>query len=277
MIVGRVGGSRSERIRCAFFSAAEGRPIGEPVEFEGWIRTAAISPNGRVAFVAVRRLIYNDAPKTVSIFLDVVTGKTIGEERALGDASAPRAVFAAFHPDGRVLAVSGLNGAQGVEFWDVATREPAGSLDTRTTHGRIAYSADGAVLAVAQGEDVRLWEVETAVPLGGPIRHPCEVVAMAFSPGGRILATATSPYKVEALWLWPIRFGLPLGDGEARIWTRSHLRGGEAIKQWAEVVTDTEFRRGSEEISTDVHRSQEWYHRFSELAAAESPAGGPKP
>ena len=254
---------------------------------EGWFRTAAPSPDGRVAFLAVgrhteasRRSRGRDDSETVCVFLDVATGKTIREKRAGGAASE---CFAVFRPDGRVLAVSGLNRLDVVELWDVATGEPAGSLDIRATPDRIAFSPDGGVLAVGQGKgDVRLWEIETGVPLGGPIRHPADVFLMAFSPDGQILATATGdPQRIEALWLWPVRRGLPLGNALARIWARSDLgKGGEPIKIWAEVVTDTEFRRSREDIrspQTYAGRAQKWQERFSQVANPESPAGDPKP
>jgi WD40 repeat protein len=97
-----------------------------------------------------------------------------------------------FSPDGKTLATSSSDHT--VKLWDVATKHAKATLhrDGRVVW-RMAFSPDGATLAAASGEDydslVTLWDVAmhqqiaTLPPKDG-------VGPIAFSPNGRVLATA---------------------------------------------------------------------------------------
>jgi WD40 repeat protein len=82
---------------------------------------------------------------------DVETGTALA---ALGTSS----VSLAFSPDGRLLAVSGVE----VEIWQLGTGPPVllNSLPNFAPYGRITFSEDGAYL-IAAGWDgtVRIWGV----------------------------------------------------------------------------------------------------------------------
>ena len=67
----------------------------------------------------------------------------------------------AYTPDGRALAVSGSNGA--VMVWPRDGSDARGLLatDTRATVQALAFDADGGRLAVAAGEEVRVWSWES--------------------------------------------------------------------------------------------------------------------
>src|SRR5262245_18851071 len=60
----------------------------------------------------------------------------------------------------------------------------------------VAFSADGATLASGdggphpRGGEVRFWDVSTGEPRGGLPQRAGQVLALAFSPDGALLATA---------------------------------------------------------------------------------------
>ena len=93
----------------------------------------------------------------------------------------------AFHPDGSLLATTGLDGT--VRLWDVATRAPVAVLRGHTDSvWRVAFSADGKLLASCSSDKtIRLWDTQTHEPLA-VIPVGSIVYSVAFSPDGTRLA-----------------------------------------------------------------------------------------
>jgi hypothetical protein len=104
----------------------------------------------------------------------------------------------AFSPDGRTLAsCDGL--------WDI----PAKQLRPLTgcTSGRIVvFSSDGKIVAVVSGVAATIWDTATGRQLRTFLAHEY-ISAIAFSPDGRILATASEEGRVT---LWEVSSGQEL-------------------------------------------------------------------
>jgi WD40 repeat protein len=110
---------------------------------------------------------------------------------------------AAYSPDGRQIAEAVCTGQ--VRLLDAAN----GQLEHTVVVGRgasgVAYSPDGAALAIGTGPGVVLLEPQTGKVLrrlgGVPSPGPAQTLAVAFSPSGRMLA-ATSPGGLT-VWTLP--------------------------------------------------------------------------
>ncbi len=89
-----------------------------------------------------------------------------------------------------------------LKVWDAT--DPTSPRLVTTTEGNfrmVKYSPDGRILAAISEEEVRLWNVETGVPLE-TIKQPAEQLSIAFHPEGK-LATADS----NGIKIWDITPG----------------------------------------------------------------------
>jgi WD40 repeat protein len=135
---------------------------------------------------------------------------------------------ALFSPDGRILAYGTNNG---IELLDVSTHKPLAGPFGDSGLVAMVFSPDGRTLATSDTGltftkgTIRFWDVRTHRQLGPPIRFRKSSdynVSIAFSPNGRILATA--------------------GNNTVRLWdVHTHRQLGRQLRGQRDAVTSLAF------------------------------------
>jgi RNA polymerase sigma factor (sigma-70 family) len=164
------------------------------------LRTLSLGkPNPDVADVALspdgKTLALGNSDLTVRL-VDLDTGKE--RRRVRGSRRQPFA----FSPDGRSLVT--LDPEQRFHVWDVKTGKGLRSFAGPPARvDAMAFSPDGGTLATGDtGRTVRLWDVRSGKELRPRAGHH-GAVAVAFAPGGKLIATAGD----RTVWLWDRRTG----------------------------------------------------------------------
>jgi WD40 repeat protein len=194
---GRLLATGSQDGTARLWTPATGQHLRTFTGHTGEVVAVAFSPDGRLLATA-------SGDKTARVW-DLAGGPAW---RYIHDGE----VWAvAFSPDGRLLATGSQDGA--ARLWDPATGE---CLHTLTGHaGRVmgvAFSPDGRLLVTAGGDKAegywdpvvddktaRVWDSATGECLHTLTGHTSEIVAVAFSPDGRLLATASQNKRAQ-LW-----------------------------------------------------------------------------
>lgn len=188
----------AESHSVSLWDVRTGRRIGKPLAVT--VSRLAFSPDGTTLATLSSNGFANSAasvalwdvqsdaelggPVTIDAFVDGILG---------------------FTPAGMVITVNGGT----VNFWDTAIFRQVGPL-LGGTSAPITFSPDGQILAAVTRHGAGLWSLQTRRQIGGPVRTgppkpdsngpPDGAVDVAFSPDGKIFATAGRPPGAAELW-----------------------------------------------------------------------------
>ncbi|MFL5340624.1 MAG: WD40 repeat domain-containing protein [Gemmataceae bacterium] len=164
------------------------------------VRSAALSPDGKTLVVLPSTSI-RGAVLAVQ-FLSVDTGKAVAGMKL----PAGAAHFMCFAPDGKTLL---LGGRQSLREWDPVAGKLISEIPGPAESPPV-YSADGRRLASHSRSAVLLADVASGRPVhpelinGG---HTAEVIGVAVSPDGKLIATNSFDSEIR---VWSVESGRPL-------------------------------------------------------------------
>jgi RNA polymerase sigma factor (sigma-70 family) len=182
-------------------------PAGLLGDTAGWPSWPAFAPGGKL--IAFPPGAAHRGPGTTMPVIDVDTGK---ELTSVTDADYAIGM-AAFAPDGKTVAATGIKGwpdepTYTVTLWDVKTGKLLRRMSgVEQTEKCLAFSPDGKYLAVGDTQRlaVQLFDVATGKEVRRFQSSP-GVMQVAFSPDGKRLAAARSSDTVS---IWDVETGKP--------------------------------------------------------------------
>jgi WD40 repeat protein/serine/threonine protein kinase len=172
------------------------KKLGEGLRHDSKIMKVLFSPSGRLLATVAERTVY---------LWDLSTGQIFGHALDTDD----RARTLAFSPDGTLLATGSHDSRARV--FDVATGRRLHMIGCAGSVGSVAFRPDGNVLVTGSADGVvQQWDITTGKEFAPLLRHELGFRAVAYSPDGSLLATASGVEKGnKTIRLWDIANGPP--------------------------------------------------------------------
>jgi hypothetical protein len=195
----------------------------------------ALTPDGKLLAEATSSQHSPEAQCVVRAW-DTTTGKEI---RVIGHTKG-RIQLMTYSPDGTTLAATGH---EGTRLWDAGTGVEIRSLkrDDKRATSNLAFSPDGRLVALAtsnaqsEAHELLVWEVASGTPRHEFSGSHGDILALAFSPDGRMLVSGGVD---TTLLLWD----LSGGSGNATA-VQGKLTSKELSALWS-ALTDPDAAKG---------------------------------
>jgi WD40 repeat protein len=177
-------------ILCALGLAQETEKPGEVRIFEGhdeMVRCVAVSPDGK-------QLLSGGHDRTIRLW-ELETGKQLGLFE--GHTGEVRSV--AFAPDGKTFLSTGQDGM--LRHWEIQSGKELHNQSFGAPAPTVTYSPDGKTALVGlDGGSLHLWDVANWQDVRELQGHTSHVVCVAFSPDGKLGASAGEHDKTVRIW-----------------------------------------------------------------------------
>ncbi len=179
------------------WDATTGRPIGQPIMHQDYLRAVAYSPDGKT--------ILTGGQDNMARLWDTATGRPIGQPMVHQDF----VTSVLYSPDGKIVITGSYDRTS--RLWSAGTGLPIGRAMVHHDHViSVAISSDGkAILTVDSRKTARLWRATSGQPIGNPLEPQGGVNVAAFSPDGKSVLTGGRDKRAR---LWNVASGLPIGN-----------------------------------------------------------------
>jgi WD40 repeat protein len=177
-------------------------------------------------------------------------------------------LFAAFSPDGEIVAASSAYG--GVRVWDVKTGQPLKSLECPVDElegwtGGVAFTPDGSLLAVGCGLSVRVWSIDNILEEKQP--ELTSILSGPISLVGKVVIGSTGQYLAanyigsgddpKFVWLWDMQTGKQLATFEGvELCCPYFSPDGQSLAYTDDKETHIWDIKALQEVDTYTYRSQ---------------------